>query len=245
MSESKTPIQDSFDTAIAKDQQMSGNKIDDDTIAVLRHWWFMGAGTVARYTFFTNWESAKQYEPYAQAMQNEILDFGGRGIAQKETGNEPHFVGVGEFQDIKTAPMDGTLFEVSLGQVTRMNEQCAWVIYDKADKAFWFCDRDSLPTIAVSDNSGGMHLFDVANGWRELCLNIRNKANAVPEGWESMESAPKTGGGFLAISFIPIQGGKLTPYKCYWDLGLGKWQTKRGKDLPNDTNPVAWQPMKH
>ena len=130
-----------------------------------------------------------------------------------------------------------------MGESTGVTERRAMAIYDLTDKNFGCCDEQGHPVVRCDGNSGGMSLQQLIKGWRVMVLNVRDAAQRIPDGWRHMDEAPRDGSGFLAIASIPAEGARLVPYKCYYDQGLGRFQTKRGKDLPNDTNPIAWQPM--
>lgn len=190
-----------------------------------------GAAVIGKHVLFTNYNSMSEYEPIGVSLRNELVSYAQGGVLIKEP--EEAMKGAGELLPMSDFPMDGLTVEVLLyGQ------------YHHARYNVMTSEYLVIREIADETQYAPFEMGDAA-GWRELVTNCQGTAVQLPEGYKTMESAPKDGSYVWVIANVPAEGEELKPFKCYWREAINAFAKDIKGDGPRKVKPVAWTPILH
>ncbi|PHS61242.1 MAG: hypothetical protein COB09_18815 [Thalassobium sp.] len=215
-------------------EQVDVATINDETRNALQVAFFFGAFATAKYNMFTSYESQEQYAPVGKALADELILFGQqRGLLEAEMMEEP-MIGTGDFSEIATLPTeDDAIYEICADGAP------SYVLYNEEDDVYIFeVDGKALA-------KGREYIMEHFDAWRPCVENCQDAATLIPDGFKSIDSAPKDGTGITVITKIPEIGEQLLHFRAYYDRVKGHWMGVISGDTDRKVFPVAWKEIQH
>ena len=231
----KNLIMQEFETFIK--EQTEGN-LDQNTMDTLKTAFFYGAFATAKYNMFTKYNSQEEYAPVGVALSDELIVFGQqRGLIEAEFMEQP-MIGTGDFASIESIPtVDDAIYEICSDGAP------SYVLYSEEHKKYIFePENQNAKDFIAKDRD---YLIENFDAWRPCVENRQDAATLIPDGFKSIDSAPRDGSGITVITKIPEIGKELLHFRAYYDRVKGKWMGVIRNDADREVFPVAWKEIVH